>query len=78
MMLKPEQSWEFLILRKNFQERKIVPIDVFIFILVGWHARAMTSYYQIPEVRVSVELKQKIFFKDPVLERQTKGRMVGG
>ena len=38
----------------------------------------MTSYYQISEVRVWVELKQKIFFKDPVLERQTKGRMVGG
>lgn len=68
MTLKPEQSWEFLILRKNFQERKIVPTDVFIFILAGRHARAMTSSYQTSEVRVLVELKQKIFFKDPELE----------
>ena len=68
MTLKPEQSREFLILRKNFQERKIVPIDVFIFILVGRHARVVTSYYQTSEVRVLVELKQKIFFKDPASE----------
>ena len=68
MTLKPEQSREFLILRKNFQERKIVPIDVFIFILVGRHARVVTSYYQTSEVRALVELKQKIFFKDPALE----------
>ena len=68
MTLKPEQSREFLILQKNFQERKIVPIDVFIFILVGRHARVVTSYYQTSEVRVLVELKQKIFFKDPALE----------
>ena len=68
MTLKPEQSREFLIIQKNFQERKIVPIDVFIFILVGRHARVVTSYYQTSEVRVLVELKQKIFFKDPALE----------